>query len=213
MSPKININIANLRKYLNSEYLEFEKIRDLHIQFTSAKPFAHIELPDFLRESVAQKLLTELAKEEFTHKESDLFSFNQTADLEITQSVFLTEFRDFLVTDFRLYMQAITGMTCKSQLDLAGTLYENTDYLLVHDDQLDDRNIAFLFYLSTMLADQGGSLNLFEQNDKLPTKVVKKIIPQFNTLAFFAVTDISFHEVEEVYGDVQRIALGGWFHG
>ena len=207
------IDVPKLREFINPEYLEPEKIRDLAIQFKAAKPYAHLEIPHFFNEDVLQKMLVELATQEFTHKESDLFSFNQTKDLESSDSKLLQEFRTFLATDFRVYMQALTGMTFTTEMDLAGTLYEDTDYLLVHDDQLDGRKIAFLIYLSTMLADQGGSLNLFDTKDAKPTQVVKKIIPQFNTLAFFAVTTESFHEVEEVYDDVQRIAIGGWYHG
>jgi prolyl 3-hydroxylase /prolyl 3,4-dihydroxylase len=218
-SKKVSLNVATLKKWIHPEYLTPEKIHDLHVQFTNAKPYPHLELQHFFIEAELEKVLLALSKESFTFKQSDLFQFNQTQDLIGTKQKKLAEFRDFLYGDFVLYMQAITGMTFSHQVDLAGTLYQDTDFLLVHDDQLDGRKIAFLIYLSTMLADQGGSLNLFNtkfdktHNANLPDKVVKKIIPQFGTLAFFEVNQISFHEVEEVYDDVDRIAIGGWYHG
>jgi prolyl 3-hydroxylase /prolyl 3,4-dihydroxylase len=213
------VNVKNLKKWIQPEYLTESTIHDLRVQFQKAKPYPHLELQLFFLEKPLIEVLKALAKEEFTVKQSDLFQFNQTKDLIGTNQKKLAEFRDFLYGDFVDYMQAITGMTFTNQVDLAATLYQDTDFLLVHDDQLDGRKIAFLIYLSSMLADQGGSLNLFntkkdtKHNKELPNKVVKKIIPKFGTLAFFEVNEISFHEVEEVYDEVDRIAIGGWYHG
>ena len=207
-------DVVKLRQWISPEYLDEDKLRDLSIQFAKAQPFKHIELPDFFIEDKMESALIGLGEEEFTFKESDLFKFNQTNDLATTSIKSLKEFRDFLYSPaFIQYMQALSSFTLnQTEVDLAGTLYQDTDFLLVHDDQLDNRKIAFLTYLSTMLADQGGSLNLFNNKDGIPTDIVKKIIPKFNTLAFFEVSKISFHEVEEVYADVDRIAIGGWFY-
>jgi len=207
-------DIEQLRTWISPEYLEPEKIRDISILFKKSEPFKHLELPQFFDEEKLTQVLVGLGKEAFTFKESDLFKFNQTGDLATTSNVAIAGFRDFLYSKaFVDYMQALTGFTLsRDTIDLAGTLYQDTDFLLVHDDQLDNRKIAFLTYLGSMLADQGGSLNLFDTKDGLPDKVVKKIIPKFNTLAFFEVSEISFHEVEEVYAEVDRIAIGGWFY-
>lgn len=207
-------DVAVLREWISPEYLEQEKIRDLAILFAKNEPFKHLELPQFFIEEKLTQVLVGLGEEEFTFKESDLFKFNQTNDLATTNVDSLAKFRDFLYSKaFINYMKALTGFSFnEKQVDLAGTLYQDTDFLLVHDDQLDERKIAFLAYLCTMLADQGGSLNLFSQKDGIPDEVVRKIIPQFNTLAFFEVSEVSFHEVEEVYANVDRIAIGGWFY-
>jgi prolyl 3-hydroxylase /prolyl 3,4-dihydroxylase len=213
-----DVNISALKKWIQPEYLTESKIYDLRVQFTKAKPYPHLELQHFFLEEPLTQVLKALSKEKFAFKQSDLFQFHQTQDLIGTKQKKIAEFRDFLYSDFVAYMQAITGMTFTNQVDLAGTLYQDTDFLLVHDDQLDGRKIAFLVYLSSMLADQGGSLNLFDTTpDKktkklLPNTVVKKITPQFGTLAFFEVNEISFHEVEEVYDTVDRVAIGGWYH-
>jgi hypothetical protein len=48
-----------------------------------------------------------------------------------------------------------------------------------------------------------------------PTSVAKSLIPQWNSLAMFAVSPVSFHQVAEVLAcpDGNRLSIGGWFHG
>ena len=42
---------------------------------------------------------------------------------------------------------------------------------------------------------------------------VKTILPEFNSMAFFAVEPgVSFHSVQEVFGDRPRLSLQGWYH-
>ena len=72
---------------------------------------------------------------------------------------------------------------------MAGTLYVDTDYLLCHDDQLEGRKIAYLFYLSDMKETDGGSLNLFASKNRVPTTIERKIIPKFNTFSFQLIKD------------------------
>ena len=94
-------------------------------------------------------------------------------------------------------------------LDLHGSLYKDTDFLLCHDDQLEGRKIAFLFYLSDLTEKDGGALAFYSKD----FRTAKHIIPKFNTFACFEVSPISYHEVQEVVTDKQRIAIAGWFHG
>ena len=95
---------------------------------------------------------------------------------------------------------------------MSASLYLKTHYLLPHDDRLERRRIAYLYYLSTLAKKDGGALALYDSKNKKPTEIVKKIVPQFNTFAFFEVSGRSFHEVEEIVSDKQRIAISGWFH-
>ena len=134
-------DVKVLREWISPEYLEKEKIRDLTILFAKNEPFKHLELPDFFNEKKLLEVLTGLGEEEFTFKESDLFKFNQTNDLATTTNKPLQDFRDFLYSNaFIHYMQALTGFKFnKKEVDLAGTLYQDTDFLLVHDDKLDNR--------------------------------------------------------------------------
>lgn len=208
----VRYNLTN--RWVNPKYFGLKSIIRFKKRFISSKPFNYLELNNFLDENKATAVLNALSKEKFREKESDLFKFRQTNDLAGTNQRILQEFRDFLYsTEFISLMEHLTGFKLKNTVDMAGTLYQDTDYLLCHDDQLEGRRIAYLFYLSDMKESDGGSLNLFASKNKITTKIEKKIIPKFNTFAFFEVSPASFHEVAEVVVKKQRIAIGGWFYG
>ena len=192
-----------MKQWINGKYLKNETINKLKNTFRKNRPYPYLELKDFLNEEKAKGLLLALSKERFYPKEADLFSFFQTNDIASSKNKILLEFREFLASEgFISYMENLTGLKLgRGKIDLAGSLYRNTNYLLCHDDELEGRSIAFLLYLSTLDGKDGGSLNLMD--GKLQT--TKKLIPGFNTFTFF-------HEVEEVVNDKQRIALGGWLH-
>jgi prolyl 3-hydroxylase /prolyl 3,4-dihydroxylase len=180
------------------------------LQFKNAKPFSHLELKGFLNEDLATSLLNALAKEHFESNEADLFKLKQSRDFISTTNPTLKRFRQFLLSEeFISYMESLTNLRIKrGVIDLAGSLYENSDFLLCHDDQLEGRAIAFLFYLTDMGKNDGGALALIDKKGK----TALRIQPQFNTFAFFEVSPLSFHEVEEVLSAKQRIAIGGWYH-
>lgn len=70
--------------------------------------------------------------------------------------------------------------------------------LLCHDDELDGRRIAYILYLidEDWEASDGGNLDLFDvDRNGQPDRVVTSVVPHWNSLAFFAVTPTSFHQV------------------
>lgn len=79
------------------------------------------------------------------------------------------------------------------------SVYTNTDYLLIHDDQREDRMVAFIFYLNCVedwSEELGGALELFNKDkDGHPVEVVKRIFPSNNQFIFFPVTSDSYHQV------------------
>ena len=200
-----------LSDYVEEKYLGESAKKALKAQFSNSKPFPYLELKGFLSPRISKKLLSALSKEEFIPKEADLFKLKHTNDIASSKVKELQDFRSFLLSvKFISYMESITGLKLKRKaIDLSGSLYEDTNYLLCHDDQLEGRKIAFLFYLSSMGRNDGGSLALINKQ----LKAEKRIVPQMGTLAFFEVSPISYHEVEEVLVKKQRLALGGWFHG
>jgi len=183
--------------------------------FAGAKPFPHIVIPEFLHRAKAVALLRALAAERFYEKRSDLFQLQQTHDLATCKQPSIVAFREFLASkEFTTELSLLTGMKIKPGIiDMHGSLYQDTDFLLCHDDQLEGRKIAYLFYLTDMEEDEGGALQLLGSKKGQPSKAVTTIVPRFNTFACFAVSAASFHEVTEVLVKKQRIALGGWFHG
>jgi prolyl 3-hydroxylase /prolyl 3,4-dihydroxylase len=90
-------------------------------------------------------------------------------------------------------------------------LYQRTHYLLPHDDQLDGRAVAFMYYLTSLNQDEGGALCLYDSKDNTPTRIQQKIQPQKNTFVFFRVSAKSFHEIKEVLRG-NRLTLTGWFY-
>jgi len=100
---------------------------------------------------------------------------------------------------------------------MAGLRFGQTDHLLCHDDELEGRRIAYIVYLVPEDWEEadGGTLDLFAVDDKLqPTRVVKRLVPAWNSFSFFEVSPVSYHQVAEVISaDKTRVSISGWFHG
>lgn len=52
-------------------------------------------------------------------------------------------------------------------------------------------------------------------DENQPIEIVKSLFPKRNRLAFFEVTDKSYHQVAEVLNAKQepRLSINGWIHG
>lgn len=90
------------------------------------------------------------------------------------------------------------------------------DALLCHDDELEGRRIAFILYLVPPWdSSLGGTLDLYNVDEHFqPKQIVKSLIPSWNTLVFFEVSPVSFHQVSEVLSEEKsRLSISGWFHG
>jgi len=134
----------------------------------------------------------------------------QTQDFRTNNDKVIKSFMNLLSSnEFGDFMNSITGLKFSNIVDLSANMYQNTDFLLCHDDRLEDRKVAFMIYLSSLTKKDGGALNLFDKEEN----VAKSLRPSFNTFLLFKVSKKSFHVVEEVVNDIQRIALTGWFHG
>ena len=110
---------------------------------------------------------------------------------------------------FKDYLFKITNIKSYGKIDCSGFIYSDSDYLLPHDDRLEKRKIAFVFNLSKDFKKcDGGSLDFFKKN-----KIVKSIIPYFNTLVIFkVVAGKTFHQVSEIRCNKNRISIAGWFN-
>lgn len=239
LMPSKSISLLSL--WISPQYLQKSAVVQLCKTFSQAQPFPYLELPDFFLPEIVHQVKEVLAQERLDFKEADLFTFFQTPDLISATHPFLRSFRAFLASqEFIQYLMLLSGQKLKwGNVDLAGTLYQNTHFLLCHDDRLAGRKLAFMIYLSTLRSKQGGALQLYASVPQvsplslpfpsslssrssspppsshfsiMPTTVAKKILPRLNTFLFFLVSDHSFHAVEEVI-DADRWALSGWFHG
>lgn len=190
-----------------------QNIAKLKKDFSEAKPYPHVLIENFLPEKDAKALARALRNEPFKEKDSDLFHLWQTVDLENAKQPLLKQMHEFVSSkDFATFMKEVTGLNVKAGvLDFAGSLYKDTNYLLCHDDKVEDRKIAYIYYLSEDFNEsEGGALSLFTDDNGKPGKVVKRFYPKWNSLVAFEVSSKSWHAVEEVIGKKDRYALGGW---
>ncbi|RKP29062.1 hypothetical protein METBISCDRAFT_19546 [Metschnikowia bicuspidata] len=181
-----------------------------------------------LLRNVRTEVLHEIA---FTKKETDIYKVYQSGDLanlsgldwddfsrlpslsKLSAGIYSEEFRDFI--------SEVTGCGKLSgvKTDLSINTYNKGCHLLTHDDVIGSRRVSFILYLpdpdSTWKPHYGGALRLFPAiMPNVPrTDYACKLTPQFNQIAFFTVQPgLSFHDVEEVRVDKQRLSIQGWFH-
>lgn len=196
-------------------WINSSSLAHLHSTFVRASPFPHIVIPHFLIQDKADALSRALQDLPFERKEADLFSFSQTADLHDCSDKTIGQFVAFLESEhFASFVCDVTGVSVEAgALDLFGSLYESGDYLLCHDDQLEDRKIAYILYLGDDFERKdGGALVLRADSKGAPGEIVERYYPRFNSLVLFAVSKKSWHEVEEVLSTKKRYAIGGWLH-
>ena len=206
--------MMTLNNWVNSEQISEEKTKPFQADFSKNKPFPYLELPHFVKQDKIIKLLQVLSTQEFSPHLSDLFQFSQTFDLLYSKDPLLQEFITvFSSPKMIAFMQKMTKIKLSGKIDLFGSIYRDTDYLLPHDDQVPGRKIAFMLYLNDLDEQDGGALALYDSKNKTPTKIVKRIIPKAGTAVFFEVSALSVHMVEEILTDTQRITLSGWFYG
>ncbi len=200
---------------INKDLIKEENREKLKERYTNGMPYKHLVIDNFLNEEEARKIFDALKEEKFEYKESDLFSLNQTDDLMHTKNNTLKKFYEFFSSkEFEEWVEKISGIKLKiGKIDMAGSLYKNGDYLLCHDDKLEGRKIAYVYYLSRdFKKEDGGTFVLFDSENGMPWIAREKHIPIWNSLLIFEVGDKSFHEVEEVLSDKKRYAIGGWLH-
>ncbi len=180
-------------------------------EFESSLPFKHIVIDNFLDTEFAVKLISELKKQKFDFKETDLFAFYQTKDLFKTSNPVIKEFIQVLSNELR---ESISNMTNKkiNKIDVFGSIYKDTNYLICHDDMLENRAFAYILYLNDYSQEDGGRLRLYHCENNKPLVIAKEIMPKFNKLVVFEVSSKSFHDVSEVLTKNNRYTITGWYH-
>ena len=199
-----------LSSWVNQKYLDTDGLRT---KFKASKPFPNLILKDFFNLEKMIALLRALAKEQFQLKDSDLFTFFQTIDFRASKNQPIKKWRDFLASpEFIDYLSKISNTKLKNNPECFATIYQDTNYLLPHDDRMENRKIAYMVYLSNLSKKEGGTLNFYSSRKGLPLKIAKKIAVSFNTLVLFEVSKKSFHSVSEVTAKKQRLTVTGWFY-
>lgn len=181
------------------------------------EPFRLCRISNFIKsETFMDELKNELSDVKSRRQSIDLYQFEQTSDLANVESANLRRLYEAFQTDVCSWMSSNTKIELNNKISMSSSCYYDTDYLLCHDDNLGDRRIAFILYLSkNWTAEDGGTLDLFDTDDNgLPRKIVRSLVPEYNSLVFFEVVDNSYHQVAEVTSpEKSRWTINGWFHG
>ena len=185
-----------------------------NIKSVESSPFPHVVVEDFLEEDTLDLVIDALAGLEYSFSESDLFSYWASVKLTDIEHPALNVLREDLGDKYwRKEVSKAFNVAKLSKIDMAAYVYGLVDFLLPHDDQVEDRVIAYSLHLTPDIEEEdGGSLDLFDSDKEGKSKLIKKIIPKFNSLNMFEVSATSWHQVSEILTDIQRLTLTGWYH-
>lgn len=158
-------------------------------------PFNHLLKDNFLSDTEYKKIVKIHNSLKFKRNHTDLYYFQQSDDISDLEE--LNFFRKKLIELFK----NISGMD--GSLSIFASKYTEGDYLLCHDDMVEDRRYAFTFYLDDC---ESGDLILYEKDCITESK---RVSVKSNRLIIFEVSPISFHEVD--FCKEQRRAYTGWY--
>ena len=177
-------------------------------------PFPHVIIKNFLDEQTLDLVTYALAGLEYQFDDSDLFNYLSFGLTDVDHPV-INILRDDLGDDnWRDKVAKKFGVKQLSKIDMSSYVYGLGSFLLPHDDQVEGRIIAYSLHLTDVeiSEDMGGALHLYEADNVGKSKLVKSIIPEYNSLIMFEVSDKSWHQVGEVLEDIQRLTVTGWYH-
>uniref|UniRef100_A0A8C9VX50 2-oxoglutarate and iron-dependent oxygenase domain containing 1 n=1 Tax=Scleropages formosus TaxID=113540 RepID=A0A8C9VX50_SCLFO len=159
------------------------------------RPFPHCVIKNFIRnEGFLENLEKELLDLNFHEKSNDLYKFKQSDDLKKRKEAHIAGLRAVLFERFRLWLSSVFAVELEPVVDVSCAKYEYTG------KELGGRIFYFCLY--------------FFAGNNQPKDIVKSLVPSWNTLIFFEVSPVSFHQVAEVLSkDKCRLSVSGWFHG
>lgn len=155
----------------------------------------------------------------FREKRNDLYRFFQTDDLKriahSSETSVTPRLRDLFISEqfVSLVERIVERPLSRHRIDFSSQRYSVGEYLLPHDDRLDSRRIAFVYYVTG--PSRGGSLDFFPTDWRAaPTARLgrQSYFPRTgNTLVFFEVSMSSHHQVAPVLQGL-RVSFSGWLH-
>ncbi|EFN74046.1 2-oxoglutarate and iron-dependent oxygenase domain-containing protein 1 [Camponotus floridanus] len=200
------------KKYWHSQ----TDFKNVNLEIIS-KPFRICRISNFLKnERFIENLKCELENHDHKRKVTDLYQFEKTDDLFGASDYCSQMLYKSFQKDLASWMERNTDIKLNKTISMSSARYYETDYLLCHDDNMGDRRIAYILYLSKGWTEEdGGALELFDTDEHgSPNKVVRSLVPEYNSLIFFEVVENSYHQVAEVMTDDKcRWSINGWFHG
>uniref|UniRef100_A0A2H1WUM9 uS12 prolyl 3-hydroxylase n=1 Tax=Spodoptera frugiperda TaxID=7108 RepID=A0A2H1WUM9_SPOFR len=149
-NPLFNPKIKS-QELLDRLQTHWKQLKDLdtpEVKLT-CEPFRVCLLHDFLANpEMINNIVDDMNTLDWSRKKMDLYEFHQTADLaSLTWQRSIRGIYELLKTEVMSWVAAATGLRLES-VSASCSLYGPGDHLLVHDDLLADRRVAFILYLA-----------------------------------------------------------------
>ncbi|KAJ3269085.1 hypothetical protein HDV01_001893 [Terramyces sp. JEL0728] len=225
-NEKLESNIKEVMKTVFTNTNHKESIKQ---KYNESQPYKHVVIPSIINDALLGKVRKEiLSNLSYKRKETDIYTLNQSGDLanlkglkssELSQLESVVELYNGIYSkEFRNFVQEITGCEPLSgeKVDMSFNNYTRGCHLLVHDDMISTRMISFILYLvdGDWQPTDGGALELYGEKNGVPDiEPSRRIDVEWNKIVFFAVEPgKSFHSVEQVVVDRERLSCQGWFH-
>jgi Rps23 Pro-64 3,4-dihydroxylase Tpa1-like proline 4-hydroxylase len=210
-------------------YFEPKKLQELasvhRDNFMGADPYPHIVIDDFLNPEALENLLAEFPdkSKKVWHDYQTHFENKQELNGEGKMGDFTQHLLyQFNSAPFLQFLETLTGIDNLipdpyffgggiHQLNRGGKLAIHADFSKHIKWPLDRRINAILYLNKDWKEEYNGNLELWDTD---VTKCVKKVLPIFNRLLVFTVTDFNMHGVPEVINcpeDMSRKSLAFFY--
>lgn len=166
-----------------------------------SEPYEHYVVDSFL-DDVSFKKITQLYSSlQFKELKTDLFNFLQSNEIK-DDVKFFTDKLCKVLEENKIFEDKKIDIN-ESNFTMFASYYRKNDFLLCHDDCVDNREYAFTYYLEDV---DGGDLVIYEKDCITENKRVQV---KTNRLAFFRVSSDSWHEVAKATNEGRK-AITGW---
>ncbi|XP_039298118.1 prolyl 3-hydroxylase sudestada1 isoform X2 [Nilaparvata lugens] len=226
MNPNENHEVNYLSQWLSTLLRQItaigshEQRRIIVAKLAEIKNFGSLQVlstDNPLRPLVISNLVSELKNLAAKEKATDLFTLKQSTDfcaLNPKNYPMCTRLLEIFKQQIRKLVEFLFDTKLEGMVSMTASKFSYRDFLLTHDDQVEDRGVAFILYLEDWHKRNGGTLDFRSHDESGNADAVSfSIIPAKNRLTLFAVNELSHHQVNEVLGkDLPRLAISGWFH-
>ncbi|KPI98319.1 2-oxoglutarate and iron-dependent oxygenase domain-containing protein 1 [Papilio xuthus] len=148
--PKLNPSLKSeeLKTKLKNHWIEKKDYSSDNVTLT-CDPFRLCLLHELLaNEEIINNIVDDMNTMDWSRKKMDLYEFHQTTDLSnLTWQRSIRGIYELLKTEVMSWVSEVTGLQLTS-VSASCSLYGPGDHLLVHDDLLADRRVAFILYLA-----------------------------------------------------------------
>ncbi|KPJ11080.1 2-oxoglutarate and iron-dependent oxygenase domain-containing protein 1 [Papilio machaon] len=148
--PKLNPSLKSeeLKAKLKNHWVEKKDYSCADVTLT-CDPFRLCLLHELLaNEEIINNIVDDMNTMDWSRKKMDLYEFHQTTDLSnLTWQRSIRGIYELLKTEVMSWVSEVTGLQLES-VSASCSLYGPGDHLLVHDDLLADRRVAFILYLA-----------------------------------------------------------------